>query len=131
LRLLHRWPAGWEGGDNTYSRDPYVPYRWHHLVGQVAGGRIELFADGEPSSQLSITPEHADIACQFILGRLTALPGTGLTIDRPFVGRLDEVALYDHPLSPEEVREHHRLGIGMPSRGGPTGPNPGNLPETP
>ena len=46
VRLLHRFPPGWEAGDNTYSRSPYVPYRWHHIVGQVKDDRIELFMDG-------------------------------------------------------------------------------------
>jgi hypothetical protein len=25
---------------------------------------------------------------------------------------MDEVALYDHPLTAEEVRDHYRLGLG-------------------
>ena len=112
VRLLHRWPPGWEGGDNTYSQEPYVPYRWHHLVGQVDGDRIELYKDGEPSTLPSATPEHADIPCQLVLGRLTALDGSGLSVDRPFVGRIDEFTLYDRPLTVEEIRDHHRLGAG-------------------
>jgi hypothetical protein len=112
VRLLHRWPSGWEAGDNAYSQDPYVPYRWHHVVGQVHFDRIELFLDGRLSAALSIRPEHSEVACQLVLGRLTSRPGSGLSIDRPFVGRLDEVALYDRPLSPEEVRDHHRRGAG-------------------
>lgn len=116
LRLLHRWPPGWEGGDNTYSQDPYVPYHWHHIVGQIRGERIELYTDGEPSSLASVTPEHGDVPCQFLLGRLSTRPGSGLSIDRPFVGRMDEVALYDRPLSLEEIREHY--GRGNRQRGG-------------
>ncbi len=105
IRLLHRFPPGWEGGDNTYSQDPYVPYRWHHIVGQVKDEAIELFVDGVLSSRLPVTPDHAEIPCQFILGRLTTLDGAGVSVDRPFVGRLDEVALYDRALTPAEVRE--------------------------
>jgi Concanavalin A-like lectin/glucanases superfamily len=112
VRLLHRWPSGWEAGDNAYSQNPYVPYRWHHVVGQVHPDRIELFLDGQRSAALSIRPEHSDVACQLLLGRLSTRPGSGLSIDRPFVGRLDEVALYDRPLSPEEVRDHHRRASG-------------------
>jgi Concanavalin A-like lectin/glucanases superfamily len=110
VRLLHRWPAGWEAGDNTYSQEPYVPYRWHHIVGQVTKDHIELFMDGRLSSTLSITPSHRDVSCRFVLGRLTELVGSGISVDRPFVGRMDEVALYDHPLAADEIRDHHRLG---------------------
>src|SRR5262249_6696147 len=116
VRLLHRWPSGWEAGDNAYSHSPYVPYRWHHIVGQVNRDRIELFLDGDLSAALSIRPEHSDVACQLLLGRLSTRPGSGLSIDRPFVGRLDEVALYDRPLSPEEIRDHSRAGPGSPTR---------------
>ena len=112
VRLLHRWPPGWEAGDNTYSQNPYVPYRWHHIIGQINDDRIELFMDGDLSSTQAILPEHADVPCQFVLGRLTALPGSGLSVDRPFVGRMDEVVLYDRPLTAQEIREHHRLGAG-------------------
>jgi hypothetical protein len=110
VRLLHRWPPGGTGGDNLYSHTPYVPYRWHHVVGQYRGDRIELYLDGEAVPSLSVDPGHADEPCRLLLGRLTTRPGTGVSIDRPLVGRLDEVALYDHPLTVEEVREHHRLG---------------------
>ena len=116
VRLLHRWPPGWEGGDNTYSQGPYVPHRWHHLVAQVQGDRIELYKDGELTTLPSASPDHADVPCHLILGRLTTLAGAGLSIDRPFVGRIDEFALYDRPLEPEEVREHHRLGGPRPPR---------------
>ena len=64
-------------------------------MGQVHRDRIELFLDGQLSASLSIRPEHSDVPCQLVLGRLTALPGSGLSVDRPFVGRIDEVALYD------------------------------------
>jgi hypothetical protein len=112
VRLLHRWPSGWEAGDNAYSRDPYVPYRWHHFVGQLHPDRIELFLDGRLSASLSIRAEHSDVPCQLVLGRLTSLDGTGLSFDRPFIGRIDEVALYDRPLSPEEIRDHSRRQAG-------------------
>src|SRR5262249_11723577 len=112
MRLLHRWPSGWEAGDNAYSQGPYVPFRWHHVVGQVHPDRIELFLDGQRSPALSIRPEPSDVACQLPLGRLSTRPGSGLSFDRPFVGRLDEVALYDRPLSPEEIRDHSRRRAG-------------------
>jgi hypothetical protein len=110
VRLLHRWPAGWEAGDNTYSQEPYVPYRWQHIVGQIHGDRMELYLNGRLSSSLSILSKHADVPCRFVLGRLTEREGTGISYDRPFLGRLDEVALYNHPLSADAIREHYEIG---------------------
>ena len=49
VRYLHRWPPDVWGGDNIYSNQYYVPNRWHHLVAQKDGGRMELYIDGEPA----------------------------------------------------------------------------------
>jgi hypothetical protein len=50
-----------------------------------------------------------------LLGRLSTVIAKEhelyrLVYCRPFVGRLDEVALYNHPLSIEEVRRHLQMG---------------------
>jgi hypothetical protein len=109
VRLLHRFPAGWSGGDNLYSNEPYVPYRWHHLVGQMNGDRMELFLDGNPTPPLAVDPAYSNKPSRLLLGRLTAIPEHSDDTSRPFVGRMDEVALYDRPLTVEEIRSHHRM----------------------
>ena len=111
IRFLHRCPPGTEGGDNLYSHNLYIPYRWHHIVGQINGDRMELFMDGEPTPPLSIDPDDTDEPCQFLLGRLSTIPKQGFTWARPLVGQMDEVAIYERPLTIEEVRTHHRLGL--------------------
>jgi hypothetical protein len=116
VRFLHRWPPGGTDGDNLYSLAPYVPYRWHHVVGQFRGDRIELYLDGAAMPPLSVNPAHPDEPCRILVGRLTTRPGHGISIDRPLVGRMDELALYDHPLTAEEIRDHSRLGAGAPRR---------------
>lgn len=119
-RFLYRWPAGRSGGDNTFSDDAYIPYRWHHLVAQVDRDRMELYLNGKLQSTQSLDPNGSTSPCQVLLGRLTtivhseSLPPTGYR--RPFVGLMDEVALYDRPLSIEEIRAHFRLA----TRGKPT-----------
>jgi hypothetical protein len=116
VRVLHRWPPGPSGGDNIYSEAPYRPYRWHHLVGQVGDDRLQLFIDGESADTLPIDPGRSTSACQLLLGRLTTIPIHGRPTSRPFVGRMDEVALYDHPLKPEEIQNHFRLAAARPAR---------------
>lgn len=110
VRFLHRAPPRTEGGDNLYSDGLYVPYRWCHVVGQRNGDRMELFLDGEATPPLSIDPDIPIQPSQFLLGRLTTVPRQTETWNRPFVGRIDEVALYHRPLTVEEIRRHHRLG---------------------
>jgi hypothetical protein len=114
VRFLDRWPAGQEGGRNIYSTPHYVPGRWHHLVGQMNRGRMELYLDEEPTYSFPADPARVVVACQLLFGRLSTVKDKShelhrLIYSRPFVGRLDEVALYNRPLSIEEIRQHHRL----------------------
>lgn len=109
VRLLHRFPASWGGGDNLYSNDAYVPYRWHHIVGQMNGGRMELYLDGDPVSPLTVDPAYSNQPSRLLLGRLTTIAANDDDTSRPFVGLLDEVALYDRPLTVAEVKSHYRM----------------------
>jgi hypothetical protein len=111
FRVLHRWPPGDSGGDNLFSTRHYVPYRWHHIVAQRSGGRLELYVDGVPTQP--VTPPFALVTepCRVLLGRLKPMPRpTGSVHSRPFVGLIDELALYNRPLAVEEVRLHFELG---------------------
>jgi hypothetical protein len=88
----------------------YIPYRWHHLVAQKVGGRLELYLDGEADGTTRADPDEATTACPLMVGRLKRGPQPDLYQVRPFVGRLDELAVYDHPLSLDEIRRHYQLG---------------------
>jgi hypothetical protein len=108
VRFLHRWPLDTRIGNNIASEGLYLPRRWHHLVAQKNGDRLELFLDGELDGAMPLDPDHPTLACRLVLGRRTPDP-LDPQDKRPFVGRLDEIAIYDHPLSLEEVRGHYRL----------------------
>jgi ferric-dicitrate binding protein FerR (iron transport regulator) len=110
VRGLDRWPPGRKGGVNVHSARVYRPYRWHHVVAQRAGGRFDLYLDGELRSSPTAEPV-ASGECRVIFGRLRTgrqlLDGRDdLQQVRPFVGRLAEVAVYDHPLTADDVRDH-------------------------
>jgi hypothetical protein len=110
VRFLDRWPPAYSGGDNLFS-DYYVPYRWHHVVAQRNGDQMELFVNGEQRATLSSGPARATEACRFLVGRLKpSQAAAGAEQTRSFIGQIDELALYDHPLSAEEIRLHHALG---------------------
>jgi Concanavalin A-like lectin/glucanases superfamily len=115
VRFLYRWPTGRGGGDNMFSNDFYVPLRWHHLVAQVAGDRMELYLNGVAQASQPINPSGSTKPCELILGRLSTLMEsdkihhTGFR--RAFVGLMDEVALYGRPLTAEEIKAHYRLAV--------------------
>jgi hypothetical protein len=111
FRFLHRWPPGDSGGDNLFSTRHYVPNRWHHVVAQRTGGRLELYVDGLATSPVSPPSASASEPCRLLLGRLKPIPRpSGRVHSRPFVGLIDELVLYNHPLSGDEIRRHYALG---------------------
>ena len=120
FRFLHRWPPGDSGGDNLFSARHYVPNRWHHLVAQRSGGRLELYVDGVPTQPVSPQSASASEPCRLLLGRLKPIPRlSGRVHSRPFVGLIDELALYNRPLSAEEVRGHYERGTAAERSSGP------------
>jgi hypothetical protein len=116
VRVLDRWPADQTGGVDVFSRRTVVPSLWHHIVGQKAGDTLELYVDGErvgtsPAKDDALGPEDATTtACRLLVGRLKqrSLPPDVSEI-RAFEGRLDELAVYDHPLTLDVIRRHVRL----------------------
>jgi hypothetical protein len=110
IRFLSRWPLDIAQQDNLYSRRAYAPRIWHHVVAQMNEGRMELFFDGAMSQAVPLVPDRPAVPCHVVVGRRT--PDVQDPKDsRSFVGRLDELALYDRPLSAEEVRRHYRLAL--------------------
>jgi DNA-directed RNA polymerase specialized sigma24 family protein len=88
-----------------------LPYRWHHLVAQNNQGRMELHVNGLPTPAVAVGSDTVTEACRLLLGRLKPEPRLpGRVHSRPLVGRIDELALYDRPLSADEVRRHYELG---------------------
>jgi hypothetical protein len=113
VRSLHRWPLDVKVENNVYSENIYIPHRWHHVVLQRNGTRMELYFDGVPSPILPIDTEYPIQSCHLIVGRRTP-EATNPKDPRSFIGRLDELAIYDHLLSAEEVQAHFRLARGEP-----------------
>ena len=108
VRFLLRWPFNTAAGDNTFSRDVYVPRRWHHVVAQRDGDQMELYVNGVLGRSMTLDPDRPTRSCYLVVGRRTTDAHDARDV-RSFVGRLDELALYDHPLSAEQVRSHYRM----------------------
>lgn len=116
VRFLHRWPPGADGGVNVFSRDRYVPYQWQHIVAQRHPDRIELYLNGHLAARTGIPPDDDTPEGFLVLGRRNS--GLGASSDpRAFVGRMDEVAVYDRPLTPGEIRSHYDMALRPPADG--------------
>jgi hypothetical protein len=108
VRFLLRWPFNTAAGANTFSRDVYVPRRWHHVVAQRDGDQMELYVNGVLGRSVTLDPDRPARSCYLVVGRRTRDVHDPRDV-RSFVGRLDELALYDHPLSDEQIRSHYRM----------------------
>ncbi|MFO0811117.1 MAG: LamG-like jellyroll fold domain-containing protein [Gemmataceae bacterium] len=108
VRFLDRWPPALAGGVNVFSRRSYVPDRWHHIVAQRNVESDELFIDGTMIATSPADPDSTSIACRLLVGRLKRQPRPYFVEIRPFAGRIDELAIYERPLSSEEIRRHYK-----------------------
>ncbi|MHC5538681.1 LamG-like jellyroll fold domain-containing protein, partial [Singulisphaera rosea] len=108
VEFLRRWPLEVDVGSSIFSNDICLPRRWHHVVAQKDGVRMDLFVDGAWVHTTTQEPDHPDLYCRMVVGRRTIDPLNPMD-SRSFVGRFDELAIYDHPLPAEQIREHFQL----------------------
>lgn len=108
IRFLHRNPAGDSGGRSCFSQSPYSPRTWQHLVGTKDGETLRLYIDGElAATERDATPIPEGM--HVLLGQLYPHDPHRVVVMRPLVGELDEVAIYDHAISEEEIARHYQL----------------------
>jgi hypothetical protein len=103
LRALFRSPPGHLGGINLYSRESHLLHRWVHVAAVREGTRILLYVDGQLSDSAEVSLPFGNFALRPIIGRLQPLAEGD---HRQWCGGIDEVAIYDRPLSAEEIRAH-------------------------
>ncbi|HEY2761738.1 MAG TPA: LamG domain-containing protein, partial [Pirellulales bacterium] len=105
IRFLHRSPAGrnLNLGTSCYSETPYTLRKWQHVVATKDGPKMRLYANGELVAE-GEDPSELPSGLRLLVGRL--YPGSG---DRPFIGQLDELALYNRALTPAEIGAHYHL----------------------
>ncbi len=80
---------------------------WHHVVLVRSGDAVKVYLDGDVANpEVQATAPKSFNSNQIVLG--TRADGYA-----PFQGRLDEVAFFDAPLSPEQVQAHFAAAKGM------------------
>ncbi len=98
--------------------------QWQHFAMVYSGTDLEIYLDGELDSFVPFTGDIASTSYDLVLGR--ARPDQ----DFYFEGRLDEIYLFDHPLSPTHIKEvyHNTTSIIEQSKQGRIHvfPNPAN-----
>jgi hypothetical protein len=100
---LHRPVLGVTGGVSLYSDRSYQPRRWQHVAAVRDGDELRLYLDGELVQQAT-TSERLPRGLQLVVGQLYTE-----TVERFFIGHVDEIAIYDRPLGEKELRKRHEL----------------------
>jgi hypothetical protein len=108
--------AGFERWENSSGNQALAmkvsTLAWFHLVGTFDPNRasmpIILYVNGLIAGTGSNAPVNVSQSSTFIIGSLY----TGGLAPGPFGGRIDEVAVYDHPID-ACVAAHYHLGTGQ------------------
>jgi len=104
-----------ENGDDRIhlsSSQDLVDGRWHHVVASWGTGSVDLYVDGQrvgSDHELRTMPEG------MLRGRYVRFGKPSLDMPEnfgAFTGWLDELALWDRPLSPTEVGIQYRVAVG-------------------
>lgn len=105
VRFLHRSPASndREVGTSCYSESPYILRKWQHVVAVKDESTMRLYVNGIQVGEGHDT-NKLPAGLRLLVGEL--YPSRGV---RPFIGQLDELALYDRALTPTEILQHYQL----------------------
>jgi hypothetical protein len=84
--------------------------QWHHLVGVFNEGVVTIYVNGVKGSEQHIggVLQNAGPAPDRVMIGATR---TGTAGSFNFKGSIDEVAIYDYPLSPAQIRAHYRTAF--------------------
>lgn len=103
IRFIHQASA-------CYSESPYRVRAWQHIAAVRDHSTMHLYADGKVVATAD-DPTELGNGMRVMMGQL--FPRNPYMKDevsaRLFVGELDEVALYNRPLSEEEIQKHVQL----------------------
>ncbi|MEU2612407.1 LamG-like jellyroll fold domain-containing protein [Micromonospora sp. NPDC007271] len=86
------------------GRTVVSPDEWHHLAAVYDGSTISVYLDGRLDGSAATKVGPTDGAGSLKLGARGDDAGTRLA------GLLDEVAVYDHALTADEIAQHHSVG---------------------
>lgn len=90
---------------SLFAEDSYQARVWQHVVAQTKDGKQMLWIDGNLSAEID-NPVPLTANVQILVGQV--YPDSSR---RRFVGQIDEVAIYDRCITPQEIKAHiHAAG---------------------
>ncbi|QDV27669.1 LamG-like jellyroll fold domain-containing protein [Aureliella helgolandensis] len=117
FRFLYRNPSGRAGGINLFSSGGCSVASWYHLVATKGEHEISFYLNGRLVGVSRVGLYPIAESNRLYLGQLRPLhTGAQDSSTRQFCGDIDEVAIYAHRLTAEEVATHFQAGIVPPER---------------
>ncbi|KAF5438181.1 copper-binding protein, partial [Candidatus Methanophagaceae archaeon] len=97
----------WSGDNRQISSDSvFLLHEWYHVVGTYNGTTMLMYVNGVQQENTLNSGSIASTGAAVTIG--TFEPNNNWWLD----GAIDEAAIYNVTLSPEEVLNHYRLGEG-------------------
>ena len=108
LRYLHRYPLGTGGGTNIYTTTTYDDGAWYHAAMVKSENKITLFINGE---EVDSTGDISEFNPGDTFGVALGVLDDERGLARLFPGAMDDVRIYDRPMSAEEIQAIMQLEI--------------------
>jgi len=105
FRFLHRDPPSRRGGINLFAQEGCTPGQWHHLVAVKTPTQLRFYVNGRCVRTFDEQVGRDQRNYRIVVGQLRRG-----TIERQFVGAMDEIAIYRSALTEQEVARHFQLG---------------------
>ena len=89
------------GQQNLASSALVTDLAWHHVAMTKSGATVRIYLDGSLGGTLDVGNLQLDLSTPFAIGSLSATWSNGYNYS--FWGGIDELSVYDRPLTSEEV----------------------------
>lgn len=93
-------------GVNCYANQDYEGQQWYHLVGIKNTNSLDIYVNGQLANSVKHDLGSGDKAYQFFVGQMDFYKKVW-----QLHGSIDEIALYDRPLSPQEIENHYQSNL--------------------
>jgi hypothetical protein len=94
------------------SSSSYNNNAWHHLAATLGSGGLQLYVDGSPVAGNGAVTTAGNYTGYWRLGYDDLAGWPSAPTSNYFAGRLDEVKIYNHALTPIEVQNEYNAGLG-------------------
>lgn len=111
VRLLYRYPAKtYHGGLNSFSPNSCIPGLWTHVAAVKTEEGTHLYVNGQHKGIADALSFDDDSPYTVVVGQIDSARAF-----RQFEGQIDEIAIYEKALTPEQVKRHYETMTSSPS----------------